>query len=505
MSTIVTARIGLEIEVPALGKFKITDFLGNGAFGEVYRAINNETGAPVAVKLLPLANFEDEQSRTALINEIKAAATISHPNIVQVLHVDEGTNPDLGPFVLMEYVSGGNLGKVLRMQRDTSTLIPLEQARKMMIDIAQGARAINEKIIHRDIKPDNILVDGDRLKIGDFGISKFVEEATRTRTFKGGQRVAYMAPEGWRGLNNTPKLDTYSVGLVFYEILCLQNPVKAIVADSSDLRSWERAHLFEQLPDVRHHRSDVPKHIAELIGKMIKKRPEDRPEWNKVLNVLDKAQVESNRSNAKIMAAVQALTEKSREVERQRLAEEERVRQKENEAQLYGAAWKELVATLGESVTDFNFEAETPIEIAYPFSASYPVYRIPHGRSIACHAFPPPKDPISLSAATLLGGGWIGIANGRSANLLLLRNPGDTYGRWKICEVNVLGGANPANLLGGFGITPETVLPMGFMRADDFYDQIRYAAGVAHVFVYHMRDDIGDFFVELIGEAIKSG
>ncbi|MCU1298082.1 MAG: serine/threonine protein kinase [Acidobacteriaceae bacterium] len=75
-----------------------------------------------------------------------------------------------------------------------------------MIDLAQGARAINSKLIHRDIKPDNILIEGKTLKIGDFGISKFVDESTRLQTFKGGQHIAYMAPEGWLNQANTFKL-----------------------------------------------------------------------------------------------------------------------------------------------------------------------------------------------------------------------------------------------------------------------------------------------------------
>ena len=120
-----------------------------------------------------------------------------------------------------------------------------------MIDIAQGVRAINERLIHRDIKPDNILIDDTHLKIGDFGISKVIDEQTRTMTFKGGQHIFYMAPEGWEGQTNTFKLDVYSVGLVFYEILTLNHPLRQFVPDPNDWRDWQKAHLFSACPDIR--------------------------------------------------------------------------------------------------------------------------------------------------------------------------------------------------------------------------------------------------------------
>src|SRR6267142_4006201 len=137
----------------------------------------------------------------------------------------------------MEYISGGSLAHVLR----AGTPIPLGRTIEMMIDIAQGTKAINEKLIHRDIKPDNVLIEGGKLKIGDFGISKFVDESTRLHTFKGAQHVAYMAPEGWQNQTNTVKLDVYSVGLVFYEILSLKHPLLRHVCDPTNFLDWEKA------------------------------------------------------------------------------------------------------------------------------------------------------------------------------------------------------------------------------------------------------------------------
>ena len=84
--------------------------------------------------------------------------------------------------------------------------------------------AINAKMLHRDLKPDNILLDGDIPKIGDFGLSKLVGAATRSQTFKGGQQIFYMAPEGWKFDKNEIQIDMYALGIVLYEIAALRYP-----------------------------------------------------------------------------------------------------------------------------------------------------------------------------------------------------------------------------------------------------------------------------------------
>lgn len=154
-----SVQLGKELPGPNKETFVVTDFLGRGAFGEVYRATAKDSGQIIAVKLLPVSQLSDDDSQNALLNEVRAAIEVQHPNVVRVLFVDAGSLPDVGPFVCMEYISGGTLAQILRSSAQAGQQILHTRALEMMIDLAQGARAINAKLIHRDIKPDNILVE----------------------------------------------------------------------------------------------------------------------------------------------------------------------------------------------------------------------------------------------------------------------------------------------------------------------------------------------------------
>jgi len=112
-----SVTLGTTFVGPNSETFKITDFLGQGAFGEVYRAAGETSGLVVAIKLLPVGALASPESKIALLNEIRAAQQIKHPNVVQVLHVNDGTSSQIGPYAVMEYISGGNLAKVLRAGR----------------------------------------------------------------------------------------------------------------------------------------------------------------------------------------------------------------------------------------------------------------------------------------------------------------------------------------------------------------------------------------------------
>src|SRR5690349_22006674 len=127
-------RIGTQIVGSAGEQFRLTDYLGQGAFGEVYRATGVDSGRIVAVKLIPINAIQDPGAQTALLNEIQVASRIVHPNVVQVLHVDTGSSP-IGPYLVMEFVSDGTLAGLLRTQQNANSLVPLSRAREMMIDI----------------------------------------------------------------------------------------------------------------------------------------------------------------------------------------------------------------------------------------------------------------------------------------------------------------------------------------------------------------------------------
>jgi eukaryotic-like serine/threonine-protein kinase len=494
--------LGTTLIGPNNEAFKITDFLGKGGFGEVYRAVGGVSGGLVAVKLLPVGVLASDESKLALLNEVKAAQHVKHPNVVEVLFVGDGASSLVGPYVVMEYVSGGNLAQLLRKQAQSGTLIPLNRAIEMMIDIAQGARAINETIIHRDIKPDNILIEGRTFKIGDFGISKFVDESTRLATFKGGQHVAYMAPEGWHNLPNTFKLDVYSVGLVFYQILTNKHPLLDKVRDSSSFLEWEKVHLYEQCPDARSLRSDTPLSLTQLLSRMVSKRSADRPTWDEILDILSRPEAVGTAPNPSVSAAVEAAVAKQQELEKHKLRLAEQQNEREKFLGLYGFSCEALLDEFEPLVQQFNQSFQHG-QITCEKRPGFTTFRVPQGRDITVSFFEPKKSGVRIQNAELIGGGWIGIRNGRSANLVLLKSgTDDLYGRWVVCEIGIMALADPAKLIGKYGLTEGMIMPFGFKDAY-FYDQIRYATGIMHAFTYNFIGSVRDHFGFLLVEACK--
>ena len=496
-------RIGSSIVGPFGELFRLADFLGHGAFGEVYRVVGVDSGRVLAAKLLPIQEVSDPDSRTALLNEITLARQIRHPNVVQILHMSTVIESGDEPYLMMEYISHGNLASILDGQKSAEAAIPFGHAREMMLDIAQGARAINERLVHRDIKPDNILFDGLHLKISDFGISKVIDERTRTHTFKGGQHVRYMAPEGWELKTNTSKLDVYSVGLVFYEILTLTHPLLNSVADLSDWREWRKAHLYAACPDVRTLRPDVSNPIAQLLLRMTAKRANERPEWDETIALLSSS-AEEEPKTSRMIGAVERAINRQQEIEKANLSEAEEAERQAREEEFYRHACNTLLERFDRLVDEFNASYQHGRITIQPGRNPARTYRLPTGGSIECDFFVKRETQIRLAGGLLVGGGYLGAERNVSGNLALVREGDeDLYGRWVGYLIGVRATVNPTKLIGTRGLGPETVIPFGFRRADDFYAEMRHAVGVTHVFTYELREDVEGLFIDILENGLQ--
>ena len=204
-----------EIPGRLLGnRYKIVENIGEGGMARVYRGIDTKLNRPVAIKVLYEQFAADPDFLRRFKQEAKSAARLSHPNIVNIY--DEGEESGLH-YIVMEYVNGCTLKDLI--QRD-ERLNP-EEAVRILIQICDAlAHAHSQNVIHRDIKPQNIMLTGEgRVKVADFGIARAAADATITygRSLLGS--VYYSSPEQARGSSTDPKSDVYSLGVLFYEML----------------------------------------------------------------------------------------------------------------------------------------------------------------------------------------------------------------------------------------------------------------------------------------------
>lgn len=147
-------RIGLLIEGPSHEDFRLDAFVGGGSFGRVYRAIGFTSSKTVAVKTPPEEKLSDPTTPAfrSVLNEMSAdMLKVNHPNVVQILHTNSGKDSKIGPYLIMEYVEGGNLQEKIDQRLAANSPFSLEEAIALMRGIALGAQAINKHLVHRDI------------------------------------------------------------------------------------------------------------------------------------------------------------------------------------------------------------------------------------------------------------------------------------------------------------------------------------------------------------------
>ena len=250
-----------------ISHYKITEKLGEGGMGVVYKAQDTKLDRPVALKFLAPHLLRDEEGRKRFEREAKAAAKLDHPNICTVYEIDE---VDGRTFIVMAFLEGQPLSEKI----DEGPL-KLPEALSIVIQMADGLEAAHGKgITHRDIKPDNVmLMSGSRglVKLMDFGLaqlagsSKFTREGTTLGT------VNYMSPEQAEGAPTGQATDIWSLGVVLYEMVAGQKPFRG---------DFDQAIVYsimnEPAEPLTAVRTGVPKELERVVNKCLGKKPEQR-------------------------------------------------------------------------------------------------------------------------------------------------------------------------------------------------------------------------------------
>jgi eukaryotic-like serine/threonine-protein kinase len=260
------------------GRYELLELIGKGGMSSVYKAHDRLLDRQIAVKILHPHFTEDEEYVERFRREARAVAQLSHPNIVTVIDrgEDEGRQ-----FIVFEYVEGENLKQ--RLERTG----PMEVRDALLLALQMGralAFAHGRGLIHRDVKPQNVLLNADgQAKMTDFGIARSVDVqgVTITGTVLGTSE--YIAPEQARGQRVDAQTDVYSLGVVLYELL-----VGGVPYEGETFVTVALKHVNEPIPPVLERRPDLPSRVALAVERAMAKSPDDRfPSMQELVDELE--------------------------------------------------------------------------------------------------------------------------------------------------------------------------------------------------------------------------
>jgi serine/threonine-protein kinase len=248
-------------------RYELEELVGTGGMSSVFRAHDRLLDRKVALKILHQQYSGDDEYVERFRREARAVAALSHPNIVTV--IDRGDH-DGRQFIVFEYVDGENLKRLIERRGPA----PVATALELAMQIARGLSFAHQQgLVHRDVKPQNVLMNGDgRAKVTDFGIARSLDVQhgmTQTGTVLG--TSDYIAPEQAQGQRVDEHTDVYSLGVVLYELLTTEVPFPG-----ENFVAVAMRHINEPPPPVREKRPDVPLRVDAAIQKAMAKRPEDR-------------------------------------------------------------------------------------------------------------------------------------------------------------------------------------------------------------------------------------
>src|ERR687895_259745 len=247
-------------------RFRLEEKIGSGGMSSVYRAFDPTLERLVAIKLMHRDISSDPDQLERFRREARAVAQLNHPHVVTVIDAGED---DGAPYIVFEYVEGETLkDRIRRLGR-----LPVSEAVAYAIEIGRALEAAHHsRLVHRDVKPQNVLIDRDgRAKVTDFGIARSLEAQGLTATGRVLGTTDYVSPEQALGHEVTAQSDIYSLGVVLYEMLTGEVPFKADTQVAVAMK-----HVREALPDVQRRRPEISATLAAVIERSTAKETQNR-------------------------------------------------------------------------------------------------------------------------------------------------------------------------------------------------------------------------------------
>jgi len=293
----------IELNKTVIEGYRIKSKIGQGGMASVYLAENTDINpSKVAIKILDESLCDDIKYTNRFKREaIISSKLLDHPNIIKIYNY--GSAGDLY-YILMEYLDGRDLGYYIKTKRKFS----IDGVVKVLLMVCSClSLAHRKKIIHRDIKPQNIILDGNNVKVTDFGIAKVYGMSNLTLKDENVMGTAfYMSPEQIKGNNIDERTDIYSLGIVAYELLTGVTPY-----DSDNTWKIIEGHLYKTPVPIKNRRRDVPDYLVSIINKCIAKEREDR---FKNVDLLISALKNKEIPKAKVQEKAYLVLEKNNEV-----------------------------------------------------------------------------------------------------------------------------------------------------------------------------------------------
>jgi serine/threonine-protein kinase len=256
----------LDLMPASIGKYKILGKLGKGGMGDIYKAMQEPLNRVVAIKVLPPQFSRDDEFAKRFEIEAKAISLLQHQNIVTIHEYGED---DGYRYIAMQYIDGMDLGNYIAETKVVAVSDIIDFSKQICRGLLY---AHTHNVVHRDIKPQNILLDKNNIiHISDFGIAKIFSTTDITVTGSTVGTPEYMSPEQAQGKKIDAQSDIYSLGIVMYEMLTRKPP---FVANNSMAVAYKQVHEPPMPPSVK--RKDTPKQLELIILKALKKEKRDR-------------------------------------------------------------------------------------------------------------------------------------------------------------------------------------------------------------------------------------